>query len=140
MCHRVIRAEPDRTGPADVDVAALALQAEDLVVGDLVDALAGDAASGLPAGPRRERGVEARLHELGCHRAQGLRLRTGGGQQQCERGRRAGGGDPGSAARAAGEGTVCGLLFSAGWTLDGTRLTFQELRSETGPQRVVDAT
>ena len=32
------------------------------------------------------------------------------------------------------------MLFSAGWTLDGTRLTFQELRSETDPQRFIGAT
>ena len=41
----------------------------------------------------------------------------------------------------AGCGNVLpGVLFSAGWTLDGNRLTFQELRSETDPQGFIDAT
>lgn len=35
-------------------------------------------------------------------------------------------------------GAVDGVLFSAAWTLDGDRLTFRELRSETDPQGFVD--
>ena len=32
------------------------------------------------------------------------------------------------------------VLFSAGWRMDGSRLIFQEPRSEIDPQRFVDAT
>lgn len=35
-------------------------------------------------------------------------------------------------------GSGDGVLFSAAWTLDGSQLTFQALRSETNPQRFVD--
>ena len=35
---------------------------------------------------------------------------------------------------------VDGVLFSAGWSMDGSRLIFQEPRSEIDPQRFVDAT
>lgn len=39
-----------------------------------------------------------------------------------------------------GCGGADGVLFSAGWNLDGTRLTFEQLSSDTDPQQFVDAT
>lgn len=43
--------------------------------------------------------------------------------------------------RLAGCGNVVdGVLFSAGWKMEGSRLTFQELRSKIDPQSFVDAT